>query len=265
MRLLERDAELTALGSYWAAAQAGRGRLVFLGGEGGAGKTSVALEFSRRVAGRARILVGACDTGATPRARAALGRSPTLLMLEDIHGADEATLDLVRYLGRRMDGLPVLVIATYRDDEVGRAHPLAGVMGDLASAAGVSRIQLPLLTAGAVAELAREADRDVDVAALHRSTDGNPFFVTEVLAAVATAGTTTLPTTVRDAVVARASRLSVTARRALEAAAVVGSTAEIALVRRVSGEPSASVDECVEGGVLLARGPSVAFRHELAR
>ena len=296
MRLLERDAELTALGSYWAEALVGRGHFVFLGGEGGAGKSSVAREFSRRVAVRARILIGACDAGATPRAlgplvdvaealgvqaeledpdvrraslfpraRAALGRSPTLLLLEDIHWADEATLDLVRYLGRRMDGLPVVVIATFRDDEVGRTHPLAGVMGDLASSAAVSRMQLPLLTAAAVTELARESDRDVDVAALHRSTDGNPFFVTEVLAAVPTAGTTTLPTTVRDAVVARASRLTVAARRALEAAAVIGTTAEIALVRRVSGEPAASVDECVEGGVLLARGPSVAFRHELAR
>ena len=296
MRLLERDAELAALGSYWAGALAGRGHFVFLGGEGGAGKTLLAREFSRRVAGRARILIGACDAGATPRAlgplvdvaealgvqaelddpdvrraslfpqaRAGLGRSPTLLLLEDVHWADEATLDLIRYLGRRMDGLPVVVIATFRDDEVGRAHPLAGVMGDLASAAAVSQMQLPLLTPGAVAELAREFGRDVDVAALHRSSNGNPFFVTEVLAAVPSAGTTTLPTTVRDAVVARASRLSVAARRALEAAAVVGSTAEIALVRRVSGEPAASVDECVEGGVLLARGPSIAFRHELAR
>lgn len=235
MRLLERDAELTALGSYWAEALVGRGHFVFVGGEAGAGKSSVAREFSRRVAGRARILVGACDAGATPRAlgplvdvaealsvqvelddpevrraslfplaRAALGRSPTLLLLEDVHWADEATLDLIRYLGRRMDGLSVLVIATFRDDEVARTQPLAVVMGDLASSAGVSRLQLPLLTAAAVAELAREADRDVDVAALHRSTDGNPFFVTEVLAAVPTAGATTLPTTVRDAVVARA-------------------------------------------------------------
>ncbi|HEY5117619.1 MAG TPA: AAA family ATPase [Nakamurella sp.] len=296
MRLLERDAELTALGSYWAEALVGRGHFLFLGGEAGAGKSSVAREFSRRVAGRGRILVGACDAGATPRAlgplvdvaemlgvqaelddpevrraslfpraRAALGRSPTLLLLEDVHWADEATLDLLRYLGRRMDALPVLVIATFREDEVARTHPLATVMGDLASAAGVSRMQLPLLTAAAVAELARESDRDVDVAALHRSTDGNPFFVTEVLAAVPTAGATSLPTTVRDAVAARASRLSVSARRALEAAAVVGSTAEIALLRRVSGEPSASVDECVEGGVLLDQGPSVTFRHELAR
>ncbi len=296
MRLLERDAELTALGSYWAEALTGRGRFIFLGGEGGAGKTSVAFEFARRIAGRARFLVGTADAGATPRplgplidvadtlgvqaeinnpdvrraslfplVRASLGRSPTLLLLEDIHWADEATLDLIRYIGRRMDGLPMLVVATFRDDEVTGTHPLAAVMGDLATTASVSRMQLPLLTAAAVAELAREADHAVDVAALYRSTDGNPFFVTEILAA----GTDRLPATVRDAVAARAGRLTVPARRALDAAAVIGATAEIAIVLAVSGQASGlastGIDECVQGGVLLDRGTSVAFRHELAR
>lgn len=290
--LLERDAELAALGSYWAEALVGRGRLVFLGGEGGAGKTSVGLEFGNQATGRGRFLVGACDVGATPRAlgplidvadalgvaaeldnpdvthasmfprvRAALGRTPTLLLLEDVHWADEATLDLIRYLGRRMDGQPLMVVATFRDDEVTGMHPLAGVMGDLATSASVRRMQLPLLTMAAVAELARGLSVDVDVAALHRNTDGNPFFVTEVLAA----RSETLPATVRDAVAARAARLTVAARRALDTAAVVGTPAEIAVVLDVSGQPSVAVDECVEGGVLRDRGTSVAFRHELAR
>jgi len=193
--------------------------------------------------------------------RAALGRTPTLLLLEDVHWADEATLNLIRYIGRRMNDLPVLVVATFRDDEVPRTHPLASVMGDLATAAGVSRMQLPLLTADAVAVLARESDCDLDVAALWRSTDGNPFFVTEVLAAE----TRTLPATIRDAVGARAGRLTVAARRVLDAAAVVGGTAEIGVVLEVSGQAFAALDECVEGGVLIDRGTSVSFRHELAR
>ena len=292
VELLEREAELAALGSYWVEALAGHGRLVFLGGEGGAGKTSVGFEFARRFSGRARFLVGRCDGGATPRAlgplvdvaeplgvqaeldnpnlrsgalfprvRAALGRTPTLLLLEDLHWADEATLDLVRYLGRRMDGLPVLVVATFRDDEVTGTHPLAAVMGDLATAAAVARMQLPLLTVAAVAELARAVDREIDVTALHRSTNGNPFFVTEVLAA----GGERLPATVRDAVLARAGRLSAAARRLLDAAAVVGFTAEIAVLGDVSRQASGALDECVDSGVLLDRGTSVAFRHELAR
>ena len=265
---------------------------MFLGGEGGAGKTSVALAFARRIGGRARFLVGLCDGGATPRAlgplfdvaealgvraeldqasvrrvslfplvRAALGRAPTLLLLEDVHWADEATLDLIRYVGRRMRELPLLVVATFRDDEVAVTHPLAAIMGDLATASAVTRMQLPLLTAGAVAELTRTFERDIDAVALHRRTDGNPFFVTEVLAGDADE----LPVTVRDAVLARSGRLSVPARCVLEAAAVTGFAAEINLVLDVSGQPSGALDECVEGGVLLDRETSVAFRHELAR
>ena len=87
-------------------------------------------------------------TSLFPTVRAALGRSPTLLLLEDVHWADEATLDLIRYLGRRMSGLPLLVVATFRDDEIDGTHPLAATMGDLATAAAVTRMQLPLLTTG---------------------------------------------------------------------------------------------------------------------
>ncbi len=292
MRLLERDAELTALSSYWADAAGGHGRLILLGGEGGAGKTSLAQEFARRIAGRARFLVGSSDAGATPRplgplvdvadelgvraglddpdvrrtvlfpqVRAAIGRVPTLLVLEDLHWADEATMDLVRYLGRRMNGISALVVATFRDDEVARTHPLAVMMGDLATSASVARMQLPLLTAAAVAELAGTAGCDIDVGALYRSTDGNPFFVTEVLAG----RTEKLPTTVRDAVLARAARLSAQARRVLDAAAVVGPSGEAGIVLEVSGQNSTALDECVSGGLLFGHGPSVAFRHDLAR
>jgi DNA-binding CsgD family transcriptional regulator/tetratricopeptide (TPR) repeat protein len=291
-RLLERDAELDTLSLLWRGALSGRGRLVFLGGEAGAGKTSVAFEFAHRYAARARFLVGVCDGGATPRAlgplvdvadqlglaaeldavevrhvslfarvRTALGRVPTILLLEDVHWADQGTLDLIRHLGRRVGDVPLLTLVTFRDDEVTAAHPLAGVMGDLATAAGVLRMQLPLLTEAAVAELARGAGREIDVAALHRRTDGNPFFVTEVLAA----GTETVPTTVRDAVVARATRLSPAAHRVLDAAAVVGASAEIGLLLASADEDPVALDECVAGGVLLDRGDSVAFRHDLAR
>ena len=84
-----------------------------------------------------------------PQVRTALGRVPTVLLLEDLHWADEATLDLVRHVARRMDGLPVLAVATFRDDEVTANHPLAVLMGELATVATVTRMQLPLLTVAA--------------------------------------------------------------------------------------------------------------------
>lgn len=265
---------------------------MFLGGEAGVGKTSLSYEFGRRHAGRARFLVGVCDVGSTPRTlgplsdvadalglqaqlddpelpraslfrqvRTALGRTPTVLVLEDLQWADEATLDLLRFLARRLDDVPVLIVATFRDDEVAGAHPLAALMGDLATATAVSRTHLAPLSLAAVTELSRGYGHDLDAEALHRSTDGNPFFVTEVLAA----GFASLPTTVRDAVVARARRLSGAAWHVLETVAVFGTGAEISMVLETSGQSFGALDECVVGGVLLNAGTSVAFRHELAR
>ena len=103
-----------------------------------------------------------------------------ILIGEDAHWADQASLELLRFLGRRISGLRLLFIVTYRDDEVGPTHPLRLSLGDLASAPSVHRIALPPLSEGAVATLA--AGSAHDPAELYRLTDGNPFFVTEILA-----------------------------------------------------------------------------------
>ena len=106
----------------------------------------------------------------------------TLLVLEDLHWADAATLELLGYLGRRLDGSPLLIVATFRDDEVRGAHPLTLVLGELATRAGVTRMHVPPLSAPAVRRLADETGRRVDVEELFARTGGNSFFVTEVLA-----------------------------------------------------------------------------------
>ena len=104
-----------------------------------------------------------------------------LLVLEDMHWADQATLDVLRVLGRRIDSTPALALATYRDDEVGSGHPLRVVLGELASTPAVMRLSVPRLSLDAVRELA--GPYGVDAEAIHRLTDGNAFYVTEVLAA----------------------------------------------------------------------------------
>jgi tetratricopeptide (TPR) repeat protein len=150
-------------------------------------------------------------------------------------------------------------VVTYRDDEVGPAHPLGTVIGDLATARWVRRIELPALSRDAVATLARPEGIDPD--RLHPATGGNPFFVTEVLGAPGRE----VPPTVRDAVLARAARLSPTARGALDAAAVVPDRVELTLLEAVAAADAAAIDECLRAGMLRDEGRAVRFRHELAR
>jgi DNA-binding CsgD family transcriptional regulator/tetratricopeptide (TPR) repeat protein len=193
--------------------------------------------------------------------RELLSCSPMLLVLEDIHWADEATLELLRFVGRRLGGTRLMILATFRSEEVGPGHPLTAVLGDLATLPGVVRMQLPALTAAGVRQLVEEAGSALDAGEVHRRTGGNPFYVTEVIAA----GSGQVPATVHDAVLARVSGLSQAGRDVVAAAAVLGWHAELGLLAEVSGRPLAAVDDCLHRGVLVTDGDTVSFRHELAR
>ena len=290
--LLERADALAALGQALADARAGYGRVVLVSGDAGVGKTALVRTFCAQSASNLRVLVGACDGLRTPRplgpfadiaqsvggrlgrlvsagasggsvfdavADELRGAEPTILVLEDLHWADEATLDLVGLLGRRVEQLGALIIATYRADELPRTHPLRIVLGDLATIAGVRRVRPEPLSPTAVAELA--AAHAVDVADLHAKTGGNAFFVTEVLAS----GSAEVPPTIRDAVLARAARLGQAARDLLDAVAIVPQRMELELLEAIASAPSAVLDECLASGMLHVEEAGVAFRHELAR
>ena len=282
MDLFEREIQLAALGEHLDAAVAGRGRLVLVSGEAGVGKTSLVRAFVEERGGEVRRAWGACDGLFTPQPLApllelaeqigvgvdgprrdvfaatldALRHAPTVAVVEDVHWADEATLDLVRFLGRRLEQTTTLLIATYRDDELGPHHPLRVVLGDVP---GERRVALAPLSEHGVRALADGSN--VDPVELHRLTGGNPFFVTEVLAA----GGTGVPESVRDAVLARAAKLSRPARELADAAAVVGRHAEPGLLERALAEPPGGLEECLVAGVLQVEGKDVVFRHELAR
>ncbi|HEU0237174.1 MAG TPA: AAA family ATPase, partial [Candidatus Limnocylindrales bacterium] len=291
MRLLERDAPLATLDRLRTEAASAGGRLVFLEGEAGIGKTSLIGAFRAGFPGDVTGLLGSCDSLSTPRplgplvdvaddldpafARAVRDRAPRdevlgallaalrnrgdrlVLLLDDLHWADEATLDALRYVGRRIETTRSLVVGTYRDDEVGPEHPLRVVVGDLASSPAVRRLPLAALSRDSVEELADGSG--LDPAELHRLTGGNPFYVTEVIAGAPAR----IPPTVRDAVLAKAARLSPAARRTLEAAAVIGAVVEPGLLLRVV-DPVAT-DECVSLGLLVVDQSRYRFRHEVAR
>ncbi len=288
MELIEREHQLEALREHLAGAAGDGGRLVLVGGEAGVGKTTLLRAFASEQPAETRVAWGACDGLFTPEPLAplldladelgdelaaalqrgaprrqvfaatleALGARPTLAILEDVHWADEATLDLLRFLGRRLGRTSALVVATYRDDEVGRQHPLRSVLGNVETK---RRIALAPLSEEGVHVLAR--DSEVDASELYRQTGGNPFFVTEVLAA----GGTGVPSSVRDAVLARAARLDAPARDVLDAVAVLGTVTDVSTLEKALGGPPRGLDGCLAAGVLQSVDGGVGFRHELAR
>ena len=253
MRLLERESALADLGAALAAAVNGRGRVALISGEAGIGKTSVVRTFLAGLDTGVRVLEGACDDLLTPRpfgpvhdlsrsARPALARAlaeeaaqsiftalldeltdgaarpidgsaATVLVVEDVHWADDASLDALAFVARRIEGLRALLVLTYRDDEVPVVSLLQRVLGGLRAPVAL-RIQLGPLSARAVTQLAGDPGAGLRVFA---STGGNPFFVTELLAAEQEG----LPASVSQAVLARVARLPEPTRALLDLIAVV--------------------------------------------
>jgi DNA-binding CsgD family transcriptional regulator/tetratricopeptide (TPR) repeat protein len=290
MHLLERGPLLLELSRLFGEAGEGRGRLAFVAGEAGIGKTALVRRFGEMVRDGALMLVGGCDPLSTPRplgplldvadrlpgptirvtegkdhlfrdvlASLSASARTMVLVFEDVHWADEATLDLLRFLARRIDEHRVLLIATYRDDEVGDRHPLRLVLGDVATAPGVRRLSITPLSLQSVLTLSKGSGLDANELLHH--TGGNPFFITEILAS----GGEQIPPTVRDAVLARVMRLTEPARTVLEAAAVIGTRCEPWLLQQVAGGDPSAAESCLAAGMLVVDGDAYAFRHELAR
>jgi predicted ATPase len=180
-------------------------------------------------------------------------------VIEDVHWADEATIDLLNFVSRRLSRRNALVLVTYRDSEVGADHPLRIVLGDLATQRATRRMRLPPLSQRSVRQLAEQ--RDIDAAELHRITGGNPFYVVEMLAA----GWPSVPPTVRDAVGARLARCSRGSREIVETAAVIGAKVQPALLSSVHPDTDSPADQCLQTGMLIPDGADLRFRHELVR
>ena len=290
-QLLERTDELAALNGALSEARSGLGRLVFVTGEAGIGKTSLVRVFTAKAGLSQRVLEGACDPLFTPRplgpfadiasqtngplggllegtagsrevfeaVRDELASARTILVLEDLHWADEATLDVLRTLGRRIEAMSSLVLCTYRDDQLGRTHPLRTVVGELAPLPGIESVRLEPLSADAVAELS--AGSSLDAGELYRMTSGNPFYVRELLEA----GAVHVPGTIRDVVLGRTAGLSQAAADVIESVAIAPPMVHVELLERTCGDSVAGLDDCLTAGVLQAIDGSVSFKHELAR
>jgi len=287
--LLERDAALAALMEARASAARGEGRMVSISGEPGIGKTSLVRRFAGDH-GDGRVLLGTCDDLSIPRplgpfrdlagsvsaeledalaANAAphdiqdlliaeLERAPgpVVLVLEDVHWADDATLDSISVLGRRIGALPALVVATHRSGEAPPGHPLHAALGAVPGDALVL-LELGPLSQDAVAALGGD-----DADAVYAATGGNPFYVTELLASRDAAE---LPPTVANAVLARVFKLDDPARRLLELVCAVPNRVSASVLDEVMPGWAAAAEEPERRQLLEIDGTHVRFRHELAR
>ncbi|MDX6483058.1 MAG: hypothetical protein QOE95_829, partial [Gaiellaceae bacterium] len=289
-RLLERDADLATLVAAVDGAVEGRGAFMLVGGEAGIGKTSLVRALRAQAGGRVPFLEAACEPLSVPvplgplreladaagagdlaelrgedrfaLARVLLGElrahAPAVVVVEDAHWADPGTLDVLRLLVRRVEDAAIVIVLTYREDELGANAALAAFVGDLATSPSVRRLLLRPLSEDAVRVLSEAAG--LDFRGLARVTSGNPFLVVEAIAAGEG-----IPASVRDATLARVGRLGPTARELVDAAAVIGQRVGTQLLAEVAPDSAGAVEEAVAMGVLVDDGESLGFRHELTR
>lgn len=280
--LLERQNCLTLLGERLRLAEAGCGNVVFVVGEAGIGKTSLVREFAGSACSAVRVRLAACedlqspeplgllndfglreqgDHGCSPLSLFGLaldkiGDAPTVLIAEDIHWADDASIDFLRFAGRRIADRRQLLIITARDDDLPGIERLRRALQDLPAGLRL-RIDLPRLSEGAVAQMALGAG--LAGMPLHELSGGNPLFATELVASRGRCSGS-----IRDLVLGRASRLSPVAGELLLLCSVVPRRVAASFIESADPEGRA-IRECIETGLLVIDEGSYSFRHEVTR
>ena len=290
MELLERGSELRVLHDAFNRANEGRGSTILISGEAGIGKTTLHRAFTSEISDAAAIWVGGCDDLITPRPlgvfrdmiesarldvdgpppsdRDAMidavvnelrsASRPTVLVVDDAHWADDASLDVVRYLGRRMAGMAAVLCVNYRPDGLNVEHPLMRVIGSM-TGPEVTRLELKGLSDGLVAQLA--ADAGIEPGSLQSLTGGNPFLLTELLRSPET----TVPVPVRDAILGRLNALPPNARALVDLLSQMPGGAEWSTIEALVGDVTPALHAVEDAGLIELASGAFRFRHELTR
>ena len=286
--LFERDSEVGSLESALEETSEG-GKVVLVRGEAGVGKSALIRQFLASNAG-IHAHVGYCDDLLTaqplgpfwdvardepklgPYLEASDRRGimetvqdlmsqtlrPTVLVIEDTQWIDEASLDVIRHLGRRIDTVNGLLILTYRDEEVDFSHPLRGVIGSVAPDS-VVRMTLEPLSIEAVGDMVGNIDVDLD--RLIDLTGGNPLLVKELAAA----GTDGVPESIQAAVLGRAARLRPEVRAYVDLVSVVPGGLSRQLLDELGRNDPSIEDDAVKSGLVVVGDGRVGVHHEIAR
>ncbi len=289
--IVDRNAELITLNRTLHSISQDGGRLVLVRGEAGIGKSTFIEHFLSKASPEHETTMAWCDPLNTPRPLgpvrdlaveltrnskksfeeadyfegfiefAQRAETPLVLVIEDLHWADQKSLDWLMFVGRRLSQLPVLVIGSYRDDELGSAHPLNHALAAI-PAARKTNIDLPALSLDAVRQL--DPHQKYRAEELHRITGGHPYFVAEILNS--DGGPHDLPHSVADVINARISALSSKLQHLLELLSSSPNEMSQSVLYALDLEDFGDLcDEAVAQNILVAVGQNVRFRHELTR
>jgi len=292
MELIERAGFLKTLQSKFEGVAEGEGHSIFISGESGIGKTSLVKSFCEQLEKDCKIYQGYCDALFTPRPMAPLYdilsqfpeglrenggditnraeffvrifrklnnlKEASLIIFEDIHWADEATLDFIKFLARRITQMRCLFILTYRDTEIQAHHSLRSVLGQL-NPGSFTRIQLPELSRQAVEKMAEEkgySGEDV-----YNISGGNPFYVNEILASYSRG----VPDNVKDSVLSVYNQLDEKGKHVWQILSVLPIGLEFRYLEKLEPFYATSVEQCLDSKILILKEGYLFFKHELYR
>jgi DNA-binding CsgD family transcriptional regulator len=292
MELIEREGFLKSLRTKFEDIAEGEGHCILLSGEAGIGKTSLVRAFCKEIKNNCIIYHGTCDALFTPRPLAPLydiicqisndlwensgeiadraglfirvfheldsQRRATLIVFEDIHWADEATLDFIKFLARRITRIPCLFILTYRDNEIHSHHPLRNVLGQLPSDSFTSLHLTPLSRQAVEKMVGEKGYSREDVYAI---SGGNPFYVNEILASYSPG----VPDNIKDSILSVFNQQNEKTKHVWRILSVLPTGFEIKYLEKMVPSYMAAVENSLDSKILILKEGLIFFKHELYR